>query len=296
MACRSAGRRPLPRALIAGANGQLGRALRAAAPTSTEVLALDRRALDIGNEANVARMIAEFRPDLLFNAAAYTAVDLAEREPERARHVNATAVGYLARAVDAIGARLIHVSTDFVFDGASGIPYSPASVTAPLNVYGQTKREGEQAAGSEALIVRAGWIHAAGSMNFVTKMLQLMAERTEIGVVTDQIGTPTHAPGLATTLWRLAQDGVRGTFHYSDSGIASWYDFAVAIREEALAMQLLQRAATILPIGTEDYPTPARRPPFAVLDKRSTWQLLGHPAPHWRAGLRETLKGMANLG
>ncbi len=282
--------------LVTGAGGQLGRALVAGAPAGAQVVAVDRAALDIADGAAVADRVARDRPDVILNAAAYTAVDRAESEEAQARAINGAAVDHLASAARAIGARLIHVSTDFVFDGASGSPYAPDAPTNPLSAYGRSKLAGEQAAGPDALIVRASWVYAPTGGNFVRTMLRLMAERDEVRVVADQIGSPTYAPGLADALWRLAALDARGILHHSDSGAASWYDFAVAIQEEALALGLLDRAVPVIPIATADYPTPARRPAYSVLNKSATAALLGGPAPHWRVNLRRMLKEVATHG
>ncbi len=176
-----------------------------------------------------------------------------------------------------------------MFDGLSGVPYAPDAPTRPLGAYGRTKLAGELLAGADALIVRTAWVYAPAGGNFVRTMLRLMAERPEVRVVADQIGTPTYAPGLAAALWTMAGQGLAGTHHYTDSGAASWYDFAVAIQEEALAAGLLEQAVPVIPIATSDYPTPARRPHYSVLDKASTYEALGGPTPHWRANLRVML-------
>lgn len=276
------------RALIAGAGGQLGRALIAHAPGAAQFVALDRSALDICDADAVGRALEETRPDIVFNAAAYTAVDAAESDPDAAFALNRDAVTILARAAAHVGARLVHVSTDFVFDGTRSTPYPPDAAPAPLGVYGRSKAEGEVAALTVAgnLVVRTAWVYAAQGRNFVLTMLELMRERLEVRVVADQIGTPTHAAGLARALWGLAGAGAHGIWHYTDAGTASWYDFAVAIAEEAQALKLLPRMPTIVPIATRDYPTPARRPAYGVLDKAATWAMLGHSAAHWRAELR----------
>ena len=287
------------RALIAGAAGQLGRCLQAAAPASAKVIAPAEADFDITDAAAVARVVADARPDVLFNAAAYTAVDKAETDAATARRINAGATGHLAAAACDAGCRLVHVSTDFVFDGTSSRAYRPDDPAAPISVYGQTKWEGEEAARAvlpDALIVRTAWVYAPAGNNFVRTMLRLMSERDALSVVDDQIGTPTYAPGLAACLWSLAQQGAAGTYHYTDSGVASWYDFAVAIQDEALALGLLARAIPITPIPTSAYPTPARRPAFSLLDKAKTWEQLGAPAPHWRAQLRAMLKEIKTHG
>ena len=275
--------------MIVGAGGQLGRALAAAAPADAEVTALDSAALDITDAAAVADAVRAARPALLFNAAAYTAVDRAEGDEAVATAVNGTAVGTLAAAAHAAGARLVHVSTDFVFDGTRTTPYPVDAPTHPLGAYGRSKRLGERLAGADALVVRTAWLHADRGASFVATMLRLFAERDQVRVVADQIGSPTYAPGLAAALWRLATAGAQGLFHYRDSGVASWYDFAVAIAEEARAAGLIDRAPAIVPIATADYPTPARRPAFSVLDTAATVAVLGAHPPHWRAGLRQAI-------
>jgi dTDP-4-dehydrorhamnose reductase len=282
--------------LITGANGQLGRALQATARLGVSIIAASSAELDIGDAAAVDALLSAERPDAIFNAAAYTAVDKAESEEALAMRVNAEGVANLARGAAAVGARLVHVSTDFVFNGLSGIPYAPEAPTAPLGVYGRTKRQGEIAAGPDALIVRTAWVYGSQGGNFVRTMLRLMAERDEVRVVADQVGTPTFASSLADALWRLHAAGAKGLFHYTDSGAASWYDFAVAIQEEALAIGLLARAVPVIPIATSDYPTPAARPHYSVLDKSATFALLGGAAPHWRVNLRKMLKDILDHG
>jgi dTDP-4-dehydrorhamnose reductase len=284
------------KALVVGANGQLGRALQATVPTDVDVQAHDVDTLDISDAGAIATCLSELQPDIVFNAAAYTAVDKAESEEPVARLVNATAVGLLVEGARRVGARFVHVSTDFVFDGEAGIPYAPDAAPSPLGAYGRTKLEGERLAGPDALIVRTAWVYAPTGGNFVRTMLRMMAERPEVRVVADQIGTPTYAPGLAAALWALAEKGVTGIHHHTDSGAASWYDFAVAIQEEALAIGLLYTAVPVIPIATADFPTPARRPHFSVLDKSSTIAALGAPAPHWRVNLRHMLNEVKHNG
>ncbi len=271
--------------LVTGAYGQLGRALQACAPAGARIVAHDRDTLDCTDAVAVAALVAVEAPDLILNAAAYTAVDKAESEEDAAYAANATAVANLA----ATGVRLVHVSTDFVFDGLSGVPYAPDAPTNPLGAYGRTKLAGEGAAGPDALIVRTAWVYAPTGGNFVRTMLRLMAAHPQVRVVADQIGTPTYAPGLAAALWALAGQGATGLYHHTDSGAASWYDFAVAIQEEGLALGLLDHAVPVVPIATADFPTPARRPHYSVLDKTATVAALGGPAPHWRTNLRTML-------
>lgn len=280
--------------MVVGAGGELGRALAAAVPPEVELIALDRKALDITSSEAVTALLKRERPRLVFNAAAYTSADQAETDRDRAFLVNATAPGRLAEIAQRLGVRLIHVSTDYVFSGTGGRPYRPDDAAAPVNVYGASKLAGEQAvlaAHPRALVVRTAWIYSPSGFNFVSTMLRLMRERPSVSVVTDQIGTPTHAVSLARALWSLGGSDATGRLHWTDAGVASWYDFAVAIAEEALAAGLLEHPADVRPIMTQDYPTPARRPPFSVLDKSEAWRVTG-PARHWRAELRSCMERM----
>ena len=279
------------RALVTGAGGQLAIELERWAPGHFEVTSLDVSRLDITSAAQIDNALAACRPEVVFNTAAYTAVDLAEQEPDAAERVNHRAVDLLRSACDGFGARLVHVSTDYVFDGLSPRPYLAGDATNPQSVYGRTKRDGEIAAlrSASSLVVRTAWLYGAHGRNFMRTMIRLMQERDEVRVVADQIGTPTTAAGLARALWSLAGKGATGIHHWTDAGVASWYDFAVAIREEAEAVGLGTGRARVTPIRTADYPTPARRPPMSVLSKDATWSLLGAPGVHWRDGLRETI-------
>lgn len=284
------------KALVTGVNGQLGKALLATRPESWTCIALDRTALDLTDADAIFRVIDSEQPDLVLNAAAYTAVDRAESETELAYAINAGAPGAFARALAGSGRRLVQVSTDFVFDGTSGRGYRPDDTKNPQSVYGASKAAGEDAAGPEAIIVRTSWVHAAGGGNFVRTMLRLMCERDELGVVADQIGSPTWATGLARAVWGLAEKDQPGIWHHRDAGVASWYDFAVAIAEEAAALGLIARMPAIIPIAATDYPTPAKRPSFSVLDVSATRALLGDDNVHWRANLKTMLKEEKALG
>jgi dTDP-4-dehydrorhamnose reductase len=253
--------------------------------------------LDIADPDAVRRYVAALNPSLVINAAAYTAVDQAEGEPNQAHAVNAHAVASLAAICRDQAARLIHVSTDFVFDGAAGRPYRPEDPVGPLNVYGQSKLEGERAlqaaGGLHWLVIRTAWVYASTGRNFVSTMLRLFRERASVAVVADQVGTPTSARSLARCLWRAAAvDEASGVLHFTDSGVASWYDFAVAIYEEAKALGLLDREVEILPIRSEAYVTRARRPAYSVLDKQAMQSVLGLQPAHWRVELRNVLKEM----
>jgi dTDP-4-dehydrorhamnose reductase len=282
-----------PRVLIVGAGGQLGRELIRTAPDGVEITARSRAELDISDAAAVSAVMGEISPAAIINAAAYTAVDKAESEPDAAYAVNRDDAANLAKASRETGCRLVQISTDFVFDGNRSSPYRPTDTANPLGVYGASKLAGEQAVqdilGDQALIVRTAWVYSRQGGNFVNTMLRLMGERESVRVVSDQVGTPTWARGLAEAIWRAVGLGLRGIHHWTDAGVASWYDFAVAIQEEALAVGLLERSIDIHPIRAVDYPTPAMRPPYSVLDKSETWKALGYEAEHWRVALRKML-------
>lgn len=284
------------RVLITGANGQLGGALQRTAPQWADINAIDVEDVDLTDAAMLtARLVVE-APDIIINAAAYTAVDKAESEEDLARAINADAVATMVEAMAASGGRLVHVSTDYVFDGSASTPYPPDAPRGPQSAYGRTKAEGEDHLRPEDLLVRTAWVYEAGGANFVRTMIRLMKEREELGIVADQIGAPTWASGLAQTIWGLVERRASGTFHHSDAGVASWYDFAVAIAEEAHARGLIARMPVIRPITTADYPTPARRPAFSLLDCRATRAALGAEAVHWRTNLRRMLEEEARLG
>lgn len=277
-------------ALVLGAGGQLGRELLATAPAEVTLRAATREQLDITDASAVAALLQREKPDLVFNAAAYTAVDKAESEPALAFAINAEAPGLLAQWCAAHGSQFVHVSTDFVFNGRAQAPYVESDTTAPLGQYGLSKLAGEQAVTSaypDATLVRTGWVYSRHGHNFVKTMLRLMAERDQLSVVSDQVGTPTWAKGLARACWGLAAQP--GCFHWSDNGQCSWFDFAVAIRDLARERGLLLACPEITPIATADYPTPAARPAYSVLDKRRSWEALGTKGLPWREQLAAML-------
>ena len=286
--------------LVTGANGQLGWELQQDPPAGVELIALDRLGLDITDPAAVEQCLAHHKPQQLINCAAYTAVDRAESEPDRARAINATGAANLAHGCRQHQCRLIHISTDFVFDGRQSTPYKPDDTPNPQGVYGQTKWEGEQQvqqlSEQQALILRTGWVYSTHGNNFIKTMLRLMQERDQLSIVDDQIGTPSWAHNIAAAIWGFVdQPQLSGTLHYSDSGVASWYDLAVAIQQLALPLGLLEREIPLTPIPTSAYPTPAQRPHYSVLDKQQTWQQLGYQAPHWREALKQMLMELQHL-
>lgn len=278
--------------LLTGANGQLGSELQATCPAHIRLIATGYSSLDVTQNAQIQAALDEHQPSIIINAAAYTAVDKAETDAQRAYAVNHHAAAYLAQAAQQRGLYLLHISTDFVFDGQQNTPYAPGDATHPLGVYGASKLAGDNAVQQlcpTAAIVRTSWLYSIYGNNFVKTMLRLMAERESLGIIADQIGTPTWTRTLSDTLWSFVARKPQGIFHCSDNGVASWYDFAVAIQEEALALGLLSKAIPLKPLRTEEYPTPARRPAYSVMDKRTTETLIGYTFAHWRSRLREML-------
>ena len=287
---------PVPKILLFGRVGQVGWELRRTLAPLGQLVVVDYPEVDFTRPESVRTWIRDTSPDIVVNAAAYTAVDKAESQSEIAWAVNRDGAVNLARAAREAGARFAHVSTDFVFDGRAGRAYLPDDPTGPLGVYGASKLAGEIGVAEAApgsLILRTAWVYSPHGGNFLKTMLRLMAERGEVRVVADQIGTPTSATTLAQTLWALTAAGASGIHHHTDAGVASWYDFAQAIGEDAHALGLLASPPRILPIATSDYPTPAARPAFSVLDKSSTWAILGGPVEHWRPTMRTVLGRMA---
>jgi dTDP-4-dehydrorhamnose reductase len=252
--------------------------------------------MDVTRPEAVWALIDRERPAVVFHAAAYTAVDAAEDEKARAEAVNARGAANVAVAVCRTGSRMVYLSSDFVFDGAQGHPYLPGDRPNPLSVYGRTKQEGELAvvdiSRGAAVVLRTSWVYSNHGRNFVGTMLRLMRERDEVGVVSDQVGTPTWARSLARALWAIAEEPtLHGVHHWTDAGVASWYDLAVAVQEEALGLGLLDRQVLIRPLRTDEYPTRAQRPSYSVLDSSATRAALGFSPPHWRVNLRSMLLG-----
>jgi dTDP-4-dehydrorhamnose reductase len=283
--------------LITGALGQLGSELRATAPETLEIISCSSAELDVTQADTARALIRRAHPDVIIHAAAYTDVDGAEREPARAHAVNAAGSANIAAAASEVGARMIYISTDYVFDGGVGRPYAPDDAANPLSVYGRSKLVGEQAVlqkvPGRSLVVRTAWVYSVHGRNFVQTMLSLMNTQKSVGVVADQVGTPTWARPLAQALWRAAElSSLNGIVHWTDAGVASWYDFAIAIQEEGLAAGHLTHCVTIHPLVTLDFPRPARRPSYSVLDKTTGWSALGGPAAHWRSNLRCMLQAL----
>jgi dTDP-4-dehydrorhamnose reductase len=284
------------RVLVVGAGGQLGQALVSSAPDNVELIACSHKDLDVADPQAVSACVRHHHPEVIVNAAAYTAVDRAEAERELAQRINADGPRHLAVAAGTFGARFLHISTDFVFDGRSSLPYRPDAPTNPLSVYGQSKRAGEEAVlevlPERSLILRTAWVYAGQGRNFVLTMLHLMRTKGAVRVIADQVGTPSSARSIAEAVWGLTErPGISGIHHWTDAGVASWYDFAVAIAEEGALLGLVPDNVVVTPIATADYPTPARRPSYSVLDKTSLISL-GFTPIHWRKRLRGVLAEM----
>jgi dTDP-4-dehydrorhamnose reductase len=283
--------------LLTGAGGQLGRALLEQVPADVAVESYTHADLDIADQQAADNRIRALHPDVVINAAGFTQVDAAENARDEARAANAEGPRVLAVACAREGARLVHVSTDYVFDGESNRPYRPTDPTAPLSFYGASKQEGEahvaRILGAKACTVRTSWLYSASGQNFVVRMLARLKGGTPLRMVGDQIAAPTAAFGLAAVLWRLALSPTSGILHWSDAGVASWYDFTVAIAEEAHALGLIPADYQVDPIHSRDYQTPARRPRYSLLDRGATESAVALRATHWRVNLRTTLRTIA---
>jgi dTDP-4-dehydrorhamnose reductase len=273
--------------------GQLARELLRTAPASMIMVSLGRPELDITRLEACTDVLQRHTPDIVINAAAYTAVDKAESDSALAFAVNEQGAANLAIACQAVGARLFHVSTDFVFEGACQKPYAPDAVTNPQGAYGASKLAGEQAVlrlMPAAVIVRTSWLYSSYGQNFVKTMLRLMAEKPALNVVSDQVGSPTWAKGLALVLWAgISKKVPGGIYHWSDRGEISWYDFAVEIQAIAVEVGLLPNRIPVHPIPSRSYPTPARRPAYSVLDSSRTQSVFGVACADWRLQLRAML-------
>ena len=296
--------------LLTGAAGQLGQALIASCPEGLELISFTRsggsglQALDLANAPACRQAVEKHHPHWVLNAGAYTAVDKAESEPELALAVNALAPAAFAQALQEQGGRLLQVSTDFVFNGQQGSPYKVDQPHDPLGVYGSTKAKGEEAveavfgSSGQGLILRTSWVIGPVGKNFALTMLRLHQEREELGVVADQVGCPSSTLNLATACWRAVQLGsnheqpLPHVLHWSDAGAASWFDVSVAVGELGIELGLLDRASRVSPIQTRDYPTPATRPSYSLLDCYDTRVALGLEGQHWRQALKAVLQAI----
>jgi len=280
--------------LLLGSNGQLGWELTRTCPKNITLTTRDYPEVDFGSTRSISQCITAARPDCIINAAAYTPVDKAEQEKELAYRINHQAVLEIAELCRQNKIFLAHISTDFIFNGQNFKPYQPDDTPDPKSVYGKSKLKGEQAVrkilDDQALIIRTAWLYSSHGNNFVKTMLTLMKEKPGLNVIDEQIGTPTWANGLALAIWTALEKNLTGTFHWTDAGVASWYDFAMAIQEEGIKAGLLDKSIPILPVPTLQYPTPAKRPMYSVLDKTSFWQATNINPVHWRVQLRSMLR------
>jgi len=278
--------------LVSGKNGQLGKELQdiSVADENHEYIFFDRDELNIADETALKQAFEKYQPSFFINCAAYTAVDKAETEQEKAYLINAEAVGNIAKQCHQFNATLIHVSTDYVFDGKGTSPYKTDNETSPVNYYGYTKLLGEQLAinnNPNTIVIRTSWVYSKYGNNFVKTMLRLMNERKEINVVSDQLGSPTYAKDLAEAIMKTVnsqQSTVNGIYHFSNDGIISWYDFAIAIKE------IKQLNCIVNPIPTSSYPTPAKRPAYSGLDKTKISDTFNIRLKNWKDSLQECLQ------
>jgi dTDP-4-dehydrorhamnose reductase len=307
-----------PKILLIGKNGQVGEELERLLPQLGDVVPLGRQELNLSNTEDIRRTIREIRPNLIVNAAAYTAVDQAEKEETAANEINSNAVAIMAEEAKKIGASLVHYSTDYVFDGLKGDPYVEDDPTGPINVYGTTKLAGEQgirASGVSHLIFRTSWVYATRGRNFLLTILRLATQREELRIVRDQIGAPTWSREIADATTKIlsqlygretSEDSlsiVSGTYHMTAAGVTNWHEFATAILEEASHASKTTpwfAAATsgnpvitrrVIPITTQEFPTPARRPAYSILSNARLMKTFGVVLPEWRMQLHRAFSG-----
>ncbi|MDB9403188.1 dTDP-4-dehydrorhamnose reductase [Microcystis sp. CS-574] len=291
----------MKKVLLIGAKGQVGQELQVTLPYLGEVISIGREELDLTNSEKISQLIREIHPDYLVNAAAYTAVDKAETEPDLAYSINAIAPKIMAESAEKIQAKFLHISTDYVFDGRKNTPYLETDLTNPLGVYGQSKLRGEEeikTVNSQAIILRTAWVYGSyGKSNFVKTMLRLGKEREELKVVVDQVGSPTWAKDIATAITHLLinVDNPPGIYNFTNSGVASWFDLTKAIFEEAKISGIPLKIQRVIPITTAEYPTPAVRPAYSVLSGQKISQQLDYIPPYWRDSLKAMLNQLFNL-
>lgn len=276
--------------LITGANGQLGNEMRllSANKNQYQFFFTDIQELDICDEQAILAYVTKNEIDVIVNCAAYTAVDNAEDNAELCHKLNALAPGYLAKAAQSRGAAMVQISTDYVFNGTNHIPYTEDMTTCPTSVYGLTKLEGENnvlANCTQSMVIRTAWLYSTFGNNFVKTMIRLGKERDNLGVIFDQVGTPTYARDLAKAIYAAIDKGiVRGTYHFSNEGVCSWYDFTLAIHRLAGIT-----TCKVKPLHTTDYPTKAARPHYSVLDKTKIKDTFDIEIPHWEVSLQECI-------
>lgn len=284
--------------IIIGKNGQLAREIAGLKTFGTEYVFLGRDDIDLLDTSSMLKQLIKHGANAVINAAAYTAVDLAESDQENAFSINQVAVENLANCCHQLCIHLVQVSTDFVFNGKGCSPYLVNTVKDPIGVYGQSKANAEDKVLSlhqhNSCIIRTSWVYSCFGNNFVKNIIQLASQKDKLGIIADQVGSPTCAKGLALACLHASINGMTGIYHWTDLGVTSWYDFAVSIQELALDHKLLDKAIPIHPIRTEDYPTPATRPHYSVLDKTGNNDYFsGVDAHHWRSNLNNMLAKLA---
>jgi dTDP-4-dehydrorhamnose reductase len=276
--------------LILGCNGQVGQALVQSAPPHFDIVAFKRDDVDFANTLDLQTKLSNVNASVIINAAAYTAVDKAETEIDLARKINATAVKAIAEVAARKSAFMVHYSTDYVFNGKASTPYQPTDQTDPLSVYGQTKLAGEESVintldAEKYLVLRTQWVHAPGGRNFVTTIARALQNNSSLRIVSDQVGTPTLAADIAEATWRALEMRVSGLHHMTNTGAATWFDFAHAIKALLKIQKTGAQLAELTPIATADYPLPAKRPAYALLDKSSLIAATGKTPRHWQDAL-----------
>ena len=290
--------------LLTGVTGQVGRELQTTLTSLGEVVGFDREKFDLSKPEQIKQQIAEIKPNIVVNAAAYTAVDRAETESELAIAINADAPKAIALAAQNVNATVVHISTDYVFNGKNYTPYLETDSTDPLGVYGNSKLIGEIGVKENCdrhIILRTAWVYGSrGHGNFVKTMLRLGESKEELKVVADQIGSPTWSYDIASAIANLLDKSqtdstINGAYNFTNSGVASWYDLAVAVFDEAKQLGFPLKIKQVLPITTADYPTPAQRPAYSVLSKGKYTEATGVYPPHWRESLRKMLSEFQNL-
>jgi len=290
----------MKKVLLLGALGQLGREVASRVPESIDFKALSKAELDISSESDINWVITSSAPETVINTAAYTQVDKAESEPEFAFAVNQRGIEFLSNCCGP-ETRILHLSTDFVFNSFQNSPLAPNAPTGPVSVYGRSKLAGEQALlknrPKTSVVLRTSWLYGPETRNFLTTMLEFMKTRDKLNVVNDQFGSPTSVETLAEIVWKLALDSnANGVFHWSDRGVITWYDFALEIQQQALDLNLLTTRIPVNPIPTKEYPTPATRPVYSALDSTTTEAITGMKTRPWKEQLSSVLKRIKQQG
>ena len=285
--------------LLTGATGQVGYEILRSNPNNAEIIHPNREQLDLANYESCKNIVLEHKPDWIINCGAYTAVDAAEKDSQLSKKINSYAPKAFTEIINETNCQLLHLSTDFVFDGEQNFPYKENQATNPLSEYGKSKALGEELIKNKiknkdnATILRTSWVISPRGQNFILTMLKLHSERESIKVVTDQIGTPTSAKELGKVCWKIIElkknKNLPFILHWSDAGVASWFDIAVAVGELGLELGIIKKKACVWPIKTVQYPTPAMRPKYSILDTQLTSQLLETMPNHWRENLLEIL-------